>query len=241
MSTGAQCIQRVLLVLVLVLLASPVVAHADETEQDRVAQLIADSMRDERIVATRLSVGGVLLGDESIDAKSFAPFVAVAAQLDFWVQPRYSLHVQGSFGHLLGPVEHSEIRCPDSSPSSGCIADVQRTAAWSSLAFGATWSRTTGRRVINARADLGVLLRRYGNGRIIYQSDSTEEIAPIGELMGSDWHLSPIGTVAVGLGFYLHPMWIGVIEAEIQASAPIGTPSYMTAALNIVLHRHWDP
>ncbi|MCG8419464.1 MAG: hypothetical protein MJE77_16155 [Proteobacteria bacterium] len=224
----------------------PALAHADGTDREREARFVAESQLDERSVAARLSAGGVWLGDDSIDGTSaIAPFLAVAAQLDFWVQPRYSLHVMGTFGQLVGPARYFDVPCPRSGTPPDCMADAQRAAIWSSLAVGSTWVHDSSKWVVNARTNLGILFRRHSHGRMIDRSISTEPMnlhpTAVGEFGRNSWHISPVASFAAGFGHRLHPMWVGGLEVEIQVSAPIGTPLYVATAVNLVLHRHWDP
>ena len=231
---------------VIVALQWPALGHTEPSDQELVDRYVADSQKDERAIVARLSGGGAWLGDDSLAASAaFAPFVAVAAQVDFWVQPRYSLHVLGTYGHLVGPAEYPNVPCPRSSAQSTCTANAQRAALWSSLAFGATWMHEKGPRTLHARGDLGILIRRHSHGRLLGRGSSTGQMTfhPLssGPFAAPDWHVSPVANVAAGAGYRIHPMWVAGLEVELQLSAPLGTPFYATTALNLVFHRHWDP
>ena len=231
---------------IIVALFWPALVHADDSEQELIDRFVAKAYQSERAILARLSSGGVWLGDDALDAVSaVAPFLAVSAQLDFWVQPQYSLHVLTSFAQLIGPAEYTGIPCPRLSAPPDCTADAQRVAIWSSLALGSTWSYESDRRLVNARSSFGIQIRRYSHGRIADRPSETDSMFPTPSTRGSfrdtDWHVSPVAHFAAGVGYRFHPMWIGGLEAEIQFSAPIGAPTYMATGLNLVLYRHWDP
>ncbi|MCG8422116.1 MAG: hypothetical protein MJE77_29690 [Proteobacteria bacterium] len=190
----------------------------------------------------RFIAGGVWLGDEHASAVSnLSPFAAVAFELDYTLRSRWAVSTRWALGRLASSARYDDLTCAQAGAGPSCRVGMERVAWWSSLSSGVTKTFGIAPLLITLRGHGGILLRRHGDGRIIEQGMSasvmTMRSLVVRQLRDRIWHVSPIVTASVGIGYAVLPTWILGAEAELQASGLFGAPSFITVATVLSITR----